>query len=253
VISFSEGRPAYTLPELAPEYIVVYPYSSNIEMGTNGLEPRLSVLSQMALDAALAVWSRNPAARIVMPGETPFGDALPNTTTLMVRRAKKTPGISDDSLVPLHSLPNGRPLNNTYLQTKALAHHFGVQRRAGTILAVALGFHMPRVRSVVKAYGMKPHFASAEDILQTEGITTYDNYLPHIQHFGGRGERLLALLSSVDGKGRLLNLMMQATGARVNDIIDDGAGGLRPYLSFARQRLKEVHAATATVQSARAE
>jgi hypothetical protein len=100
---------------------------------------------------------------------------------------------------------------------------------------------------------MKPHFASAEDILQTEGITTYDNYLPHIQHFGGRGERLLALLSSVDGKGRLLNLMMQATGARVNDIIDDGAGGLRPYLSFARQRLKEVHAATATVQSARAE
>src|SRR5438046_1590757 len=114
-------------PERRFGYIVAYPHSSNIELVNGLIRPCLSVLSRMSIDAAVSVWRSQPAdRRVVIPGETLFAELnvsgfTPNTTSLMATRAKEISDMPDIDLVT--ELSDIRALNNTYLQTEALAQY----------------------------------------------------------------------------------------------------------------------------------
>src|SRR4051812_36534893 len=103
--------------------IIAMPYSSNIELSGGALRPSLSVLSRISINAASVLWkSQQPgrACKLIIPGETCFGPELPNTTDLMRSHAISL-GVPADAIVGLSPLPDGRGLNNTYLQMQALA------------------------------------------------------------------------------------------------------------------------------------
>jgi hypothetical protein len=230
-------------------HIVPYPYSSNIEFGASGeLEPRLSIMSLMAIDSAVMAWEEHLEANIVLIGETCYGDTLPSTNDLMIARAHDVSGQIDDSaIVRLDRLTNGRALNNTYLQTEALSVYLNKANVStpAQVLAVPLNYHCERVMHTAEAYGLGISFVIAEDILHQLGVTDYDRYLPYIQGLES-SERILRFVNHIDRKGRLFNLMTGISGARIVDVVE-GDDGKRLALEqdLAEKKMSALYASVA--------
>jgi hypothetical protein len=230
-------------------HIVPLPYSSNIEIGREGLETHLSVLSRMALDSAVQVWEHHPSAKIVIAGETDY-DGLPNTTDLTVQRAQEISEVGEDSILPLHVLPDGRALNNTYLQMKAVADSLGVDNVGQKVLFIPLGPHLKRVMQVARAYGLSPGFATAEDILSEAGIPEYEDCLPIVAELE-RSERIKRFVGRVDKKGALFNLMARIAGPMIVDVVE-AKEGPRLEQRLARPKQKSLQQSLDLVKARRA-
>ena len=217
------------------DYVVPYPYGSNIATDLNGaLLPRLTVMSQMAIDAAVHVLERHPEAKIVIAGETPYGEDLPNTTDLMIRRAQEVSAVADNSLLPL---PRAEGNNNTYLQTETIANFFSENGRAN-ILLVPLSYHIRRVAQTIKPYRLTLSFVTAEAVLQAAGNANYNKYLPSVQSLE-KSERKLRFLNKLDKEGKLLNWLTKTTGARLVDVVEDDQGELVLEQGYARGKLQQ--------------
>lgn len=221
-------------------YLAPYPYSSNLEEGGIPLRSRLSVLSRISIDAAMATWKAHPESQIIIPGETTFEGDFTATTDLMIVRAKQTTDIPDSALVPLYKLPNSRGLDNTYLQTERLAQF--LEAEPGNTIVIALNYHLLRVMQTARAYGLDAGFVTAESILQARGIHAYDRYFPYIEQIGNQGiraERNLRFVNQIDRRGRLFNLLTQIGGPRIVDVVEVD-GKLQVENTFARRKLKEL-------------
>jgi hypothetical protein len=209
------------LEEIA--YVAPHSYSANVRLDADGNpEPYLSILSQIAIDAAATVVEHQPGSKLVVTGETCYGDELPTTTTLMADRAIDILGVDAGRVVPL-SREDGRGLDNTYLQTEALANFFRNQAGQRAVI-MPLSYHLKRIVHTAKAYGIDADFVAAEDVLHAVGDHSYDQYLPHIEGLGV-SEKALRFINIFDPRGRLLNWMMEKTkGPRLVDVVetDDG-------------------------------
>jgi hypothetical protein len=218
------------------EFIVPFPYGSNIEIGQEGPEPMLSVLSLMAIDAALVVAEHHPDAKVLVAGETPYGDDLPNTTELMMRRAKQ---VSDraDAIVPVVR-SDGRPNNNTYRQAEAVAEHLREDPTAGrlqNVLTIPLDYHAVRVAQTMGAYGVGSDFVTAEAIFAETGNTQYNRYDQYIDGLRA-SERILMRIAR---KGFIPNLLTDLRGARVVDVIEED-GSMKLINEIAQKRLAKL-------------
>lgn len=223
-------------------HIVAFPYGANLDAGPDGLTARLSILSEIVVASAVAAQDHSPKAKIVFPGEFTFGDAYDSTTALAARHVHSL-GVDEDSFVGLYALPDGRKLNNTYLQAQAIAAHFALTGVTGNTVTIGLNYHRPRIEQAMDAHGVPTRFVSAEDIVRSSELSRYDRYLPLLSEFGGRSEAVIRLLSKLTGKGRIPNLLTMLVGPRVADINDNGLGGLTPYLSTGKRRLQELQRA----------
>lgn len=231
-------------PSRRVDYVVPYPYGSNIGVSSSGvLEPRLSVLSRMSIDAAVKIFERHQMARILIAGETPYGsrgygEVLPNTTDLMMLRAGENAAVGEASLVPLVGL-SGLGNNNTNLQTETVADFLTSTNARGRVLVVTLGYHLRRVAQTMGLYGLEPHFVTAESVLNAAGITSYDRYLPSIAGLE-ESERKIRFLNRLDRKGRLLRLAMRVKGARLVDVEEDENGVVKLEQGYAREKMRMV-------------
>jgi hypothetical protein len=211
--------PIPTAEGLQPRYdfIVPLPYTSTLVRGAEGgIEPRLSVLSRMAIDAASLAWQANPKAHLLVTGETAYGQDLPSTADLMALRAEFHGGVAPEAIITHTALPSGRKLNNTYLQMRAIATTLGENK--GNVLFVPLDFHVPRTARIAQAFGFTTAaFAPAEAILRTANEHRYDVYAPYIPLLA-TAERWLHPLTAMDRKGRLLNALTAVLGGRQMDI-----------------------------------
>ena len=223
------------------EYIIPFPYSSNVDLDESGsIEPRLSVLSRISLDSAVALWERVPGAQIVIPGETGYGTAYDNTTDLMVKRAEDL-GVPKQALVGLHTVgAESAHLNNTNLQAAAVADFFGEREELGTVqaISVALKFHAHRVAHSLRHYGLDAPVEAAETILQREGMHVYDDYLPHIGKLG-RAEPLLVALDYLQPSGGLVNWLTKQRGARLADLQLDDDGKINVHGGSTASKLRD--------------
>jgi hypothetical protein len=210
-------------PERGFDYVVAYPHSSNIYLDHGELQPRLSVLSRMSIEAAAAVWKSQPGGHLVIPGETLFPSlSNKNSTALMACCARQKTGLSDLELITLNHLGNGRPLNNTYLQTEAVATALDQPfRKGGSCLIETLDYHLERVMWTARKYEIKGDFVAAEDVLQAAGIHEYEDCYPFINAGTKNSERLAKLLARVDRHARAANRITEYTGGRVVDVIFD--------------------------------
>lgn len=200
---------------------VVYPYSSNAELDNRStqLVSFLGVASLAAITATAEAWHRNgnPNAKIIIPGETPFED-LPNTTTLMMERAKEL-GVPEEALIGLNALKNGRYLNNTYLQSEALSEYFEGSIDEGRTVVLALRYHLDRVIDALRKRGMHPEFTTVEDVLSVTGNNEYDDLLPVFSEGLRPSERIAKLITRFTGrKGWVPNLIVRFKGARIVDL-----------------------------------
>jgi hypothetical protein len=215
-------------------YIAPLPYSCNIGIGPgNELEPRLSVLSRMSIDSAVKAWEKHPDSKIVISGETDY-DGLPNTTDLMAEHAQQISEIVEESIVRLNTLPDGQPLNNTYLQVESLLNYLG--GADGRVLGIPLGFHLPRVMQIAGAYGFDADFVTAEAVHDAAGVSEYEVYLPHIAGLE-RSERMKVFVGRLDNKGRLGNLLQRITGPNLVDVVETEEG-YRLEQGFTRSKQK---------------
>jgi hypothetical protein len=223
-------RPSY-------DFIVPLPYTSTVVRGPEGEpEARLSVMSRMAIDAASLAWQSSPQAKLVIAGETAY-EGLPNTTDLMALRAEYHCGVVPEAHVRLHALGNGQKLNNTYLQMRALAEALG---GSSNVLFVPLGFHLPRVARIAKAFGFAgADLTSAETLLRAAGEHRYDVYAPFIPRLA-TAERWLGPLTVLDRKGRLLTAMTALLGGRQMNITVSN-GHIVTENGSARQKLQRLH------------
>jgi hypothetical protein len=224
------------------DFIVPLPYTSNlVRSPEGGVEARLSVLSRMAIDAAGLAWQTNPQAKLVIAGEAAY-DGLPSTTDLMALRAEYHCGVAPEALVMLHALGNGQKLNNTYLQMRALAEALG--EPSGNVLFVPLGFHLPRVARIAKAFGFA-NAASipAEAVLRDAGEHRYNVYAPFIPQLASF-ERWLGPLTALDRKGRLLTAITTLLGGRQMDIVVS-EGRIVTENTSAQKKLRQLARASA--------
>ena len=241
-------------PQRPIDHVVAFPHSSNIELILGQIEPRLSLMSQMSIEAAATIWRQHPSSGLVIPGETCFEETdLPDTSDLMVEHIQKTsdPDANDSDLAPLHRLSDGRPLNNTYLQTMGLIEFFdGLPKQPGNILIETLEYHVARVRRTAEAYGIKANYVIAEDVLHELGVTEYDPALPVIAHGTRKTEALAYLLTIGNRKGTLMNTVMRKAGARLVDVVEDPDGNLVFENKLAKRKIATLTAQAELAQAA---
>jgi hypothetical protein len=202
--------------------IIALPYTSNIEIQDGVLKARLSRLSEIAVMGAVDLWEQHPDSLLVIPGETDYEDQ-PNTTALMRAHILNHSSINEESIVPLDKLPNGRVLDNTYLQMEAVTNYLN-GNTSGTVF-VPLEFHLSRVDRVAHAYGIdNAEFVAAEDIHTELGDPQqYERYFELIAKLQ-RGEKLKRFAGHFDGKGRIFSQIMRVVGPNLVDIYETKAG-----------------------------
>jgi len=221
------------------DYIIPYPYGSNIRLGEAGFpSPYLSLMSQMAIDAGAYVFSHHPEARIVLAGESPYGPGFPSTTDLMIQRARDTFQVPVAALLPVVR-DDGLGNDNTYLQAEALVSFFE-ELPAGEVLVIPLAYHLRRVAHTMRAYGAQaPLYATAQSVLAACGVKDYDCYAPIIEGLE-KSERILRLVNEADPRGRLLNKIMARKGARLVDVTTGEDGKTRLENGYAQEKLKQL-------------
>ncbi len=233
-----------TVLEAPINNVIVYPYCSNVGLDHEGeLETYLSIMSTMSIDAGIELGLQDQSRKLTLPGETPFED-LANTTDLMGARATHA-GIAEGALDRLYSLNDGRPLNNTYLQSQGVKEHNDDKNEdLDSSVVVALDYHIARVCGAMAAFQAAPRFAvTVESILQARGIHDYDKYLPVIDGLR-RSEKLAKLMTpkilGLD-KGQIPNFAVARKGARIVDITEEPNGTFvleNDFASAKRARLE---------------
>lgn len=222
---------------LSSEYIVVFPYSSNVICDDKKLKAILSILTKMSVDASVAYWKQNRGSKLILIGETCYSPSLPNTAELMKEYVKKAK-IPEKSLVLLDN-DNGKFLNNTPLQAAGLANFLKSEVPA-TMTVIGLRYHLSRVETHLKAFGVNAEYMAAEDILADTGlIQDYKKYLPYLAK-AERSEKWLRRLALVDRKGRITNIGTRLKGPRVVDIVSAPDGKLHFINTFSRLRQTEL-------------
>lgn len=221
-------------------FYVPVAYSSNIAIVDGKLQARLSVPSEISLAATIEAWRHHPDSKLVLAGETDY-IGLPNTTDLMEQRALETPEITKDAIAALHTLPNGRPLNHTPRQIAALSRYFRTaEAELQEVLVIPLSFHLKRVMQIARAYKLDATFVAAEDILQADGISQYNDYLPLLAELE-RSERIKRIVSRIDRQNLLFDVRMRTAGPNLLDIVEDETrGGYRLEQGFSRTEQKEL-------------
>ncbi|OGE03360.1 hypothetical protein A3I53_01495 [Candidatus Curtissbacteria bacterium RIFCSPLOWO2_02_FULL_40_13b] len=134
--------------------IVVMPYGSNLR--ENG-QVRLSYWSAQTVHAAYHLWLKGLASRIVIPGETVFGEGRPATTDLMVRYLIHK-GIPPTSIIPLFHL------NNTIYQLKAVKQ-IKEKEEWRSLLVVGCHWHNDRVKDNLARIGLSADVVEVETAL----------------------------------------------------------------------------------------
>lgn len=224
----------------AVDFVAPHSYSSNVRLGPDGQPaPYMSIMTQIALDAAATAVGRQPESTLVLTGETCYGDAMPTTTDLMVERAIAELGLSAERVEPL-SRDDGRGLDNTYLQTEALAHFFA--DHDGRAVIMPLSYHLRRIMHTAEAYGIEADFVAAEDVLHAAGNHSYDRFLPRT-HDLEASEKVLRAINMFDRRGRFLNFMMRAKGPRLVDVVESDEG-LVLEQGYSADKLKAVTASS---------
>lgn len=243
-------------PEREINWIVAYPHGSNIgrDATGQGLEAFPSKLTIISMHGAIMLQKQHPEAKIVIPGETlyDYAEGVPNTTDFMAEQALRE-AVAEDDLVRLSTLPDGRGLNNTYLQTQRVAGYFGGDHSG--IITVTLDYHAERVQGAQQAQDVGMDLVTAEAILREAGVTDYERYASLIAKL--RTTELLAKLMTADigplaqsrrpriaksplRKGFLPNLLMEglgpySKGPRIVDVVEDERG-LRLERDFAHAK-----------------
>jgi hypothetical protein len=225
------------------DYILPLPYTSNVELNDAGeIETHLSIASTICLDAAINLWKDNRTAKLLMTGESGYGDDLPDTASLMLSMAVGA-GVPSRAVVTLHTAADGiTPLNNTCQQLTAACRYInGLPTVVAkpNVAAVALDFHRWRVARTLRQVGLGSTVLTAESILSERQIAAYDAYLPHL-HKLGRAELPLKFMSFCDPKSQLINWYTGVRGSRLADIAIDEAGSVQVHRGTARRRLSQV-------------
>lgn len=199
-------------------HIVALPYTSNIEIAEGRLRAKLSLLSEISVMGAIRVWEQYPESMVIIPGETDYQDQ-PNTSQLMMEHALDRSAISQDSIVPLNNLPDGRALNNTYLQMEAVAHHMA--KNTEGILFTGLNFHLKRVSDIAATFGINSaQYLSSEKIHTNVGDpNNYGRYFKLISSMK-RSEVLRRMIGRVDTRGKLFTRIMESRGPNLDDIVE---------------------------------
>jgi hypothetical protein len=192
--------------------VVVFPYSSNIESAGSKYRPKLSVLSELSVDAGLMLSKSCRATRIIFIGETCF-PRLPNTAELMKERFLHS---ADQPIKIIMLVKLGdKSLNNTYLQVEGLNNYLKTCE-TGTTVVIGLHYHNERIRNLLKAYKLKLDVIAAESILPRERYVKYTPYIDRLVF----SERILNALAIANPKGSLFKFAVRLTGPRVVDIIE---------------------------------
>lgn len=217
-------------PERRFGQVVAYPYSSNIRIENGQLTPYLSVMSNMSIRAATGIWLAQPPDRkLVIPGETLY-EGLRNTTVLMACSARHLTAdaepISDLDLVSLSEGIKGRRLNNTYLQTEAVARRLSERGNGRRAILSALDYHLERVMWTADAYEIEADFVTAEAVLHAQGIDEYDKFLPVIAEGTRDSEKKVKWLTKFDRQGKIVNWLMRNRGGRLVDVVENEHGEL---------------------------
>lgn len=217
--------------------IVVFPYSSNVKAAVNSAQPYLSVFSKMSLDGAVNLWRRQPEVSLVIPGETCY-EGFTGTTDLMIQRAKQA-GIPNEKIIGLYSLSDGTPLNNTWLQAKAVAELLKHGHIGAHVQIVGLEYHLRRVRHACEAYGVTAKYVAAETALGAL-LEPYGRYRPFINKLL-RSEAALRFYGILDKQGWIANfLTTKVVGARQVDVVTDASGAMQLESQTASKRLAAV-------------
>jgi len=201
------------------DFIVPFPYSSVAEYGPTGeLQTRLSVMSQMAIDGAVAAWQTNgEAGSIILVGETGYDRPLASTGDLM-QDYLLAAQVPIDNIVNLRQLADGTALNNTYLQAHAIGEFLAEYPSAQT-LALGLAYHLPRMRRACRAYSVAAEYRSVEAALQAvDRLAAYAPQLASIRKLRF-SEYVLRAITLLDAKGTLLTATTARRGARVMDVV----------------------------------
>ncbi len=215
-------------PALQIGCIATLPYGSDVRASELGVvAPCLSAPSGWSIDASVEIKRRQPGATFRIIGETLYGDEAPNTAGLMLDRVRRTAdqqGLGNH-VIKLTTTESGKYANNTSLQMQALSESLGTS--GDGVLAVALKYHIGKVATHARAYGLKDMaYVAAEDVLVATGGMSEDDPLYEIFCAGVESsERLLRVIAKLDPLGRLIfNPMTNRRGPRVVNVVPAPSG-----------------------------
>ncbi|HUC89460.1 MAG TPA: hypothetical protein VMR45_01540 [Patescibacteria group bacterium] len=207
--------------------IATLPYGSDLNVVESGrVTPILSAPSEWSIDATIAIKHCHTEACLKIIGETPYGDDVPNTASLMRSRVNEVLGHGGfEAVDELTSTKSGNYANNTSLQMQSLAESLGTSGEG--VLAVALNYHIGRVATHARAYGLKNMvYTAAEDVLALTGRLHKDDPFYEVFCAGVESsERILRVLSKIDPLGNMIfNPLTNSKGPRVVNVVPSPSG-----------------------------
>lgn len=238
----------------SPDYIVSFPYSSNVSLEAGEITPYLSVPSQMAGWAAVHLWRQHSEAMVVVPGESGYGSHLPDTSDLMKNLMQAEAGMPYGAIHDLHFTRRTPhvPLNNSWLQAQTAVDYIQASATPqGNATFLALEFHVPRARQAVRSAGSQAGVVSVESVLREAGDDRFDDYMPHLAQFG-RLEPLLRVAGRMALGRKLINAGTRIRGAQIIDLARDDSGDIVAEATTASRKLQQLRAARAAGLSANA-
>jgi hypothetical protein len=169
-MSSFEVSPVYALA-LRPDNLAIITYSSNLDAETMDLN--LSALSKFVADVALAGWA-NRHTEYIVASERSFENH--QTTGELIDSFFTAEGIDESRINLINKLPStGEELNNTSQQIQALAEEF--KGKPGTLLALAMGYHIPRIAKHARYFGLELNLVAADKLwpmpVIQDGIARY--------------------------------------------------------------------------------
>jgi hypothetical protein len=199
------------------EYAVVMPYSQNIRASGERIgENRLSFYSAFNLNAAYELYKDGKVGKLILCGETTFGEKHSTTSTLM-KIALLTLEVPEDDIIVLDQLN----LDNTAVQIKAVTKYQKDNGLCGNrFLVIDWGFHDVRVKNHSNGFGLNAETAQAEEIHKHYDPKFILEKLMAIlpKEFEDR-ERTARIISFVDRTGLIPRLLLlMGRGASVTDI-----------------------------------
>lgn len=220
-----ERRPTIIQNETGSQsfHAVVMPYSQNLkEHGPNAGENRLSFYSAFALNAGLDLYKDGLVSKLVLCGETTFGEDRSTTSDLM-KDALLRLGVPEDDIFVIEK-PN---LDNTAAQVKAISE-FRKENdmEHEPLLIVGWDFHNQRLGNHMRGFGLRGHEA-ASGLVVAERVHKHHRpsfnldkmyeVLP-VDEFEAR-EKTVRKISKFDRRGLIPRLILAlGRGGSVTDI-----------------------------------
>lgn len=224
-------------PETTPQQydaIAVLTYTTSVEKVEHRLEFELSALSEAAIDAAVSLHRTQPDSHLYIAGEHSFGLDYPSTSELMAQRAVAEFGVDYAAITIDHD--KSKNLINTPQQIERLGQIIPLGSK---VVAVALGFHLDRVLRHARAFNFPMDGVAVEDILESAKALELHPELAHVAPLARR-ERLINLLSRLNPRGNILNVLADIQGPRLHDVIETGDGEYETVMSTSRKRADEL-------------